>query len=182
MNPRATRADAWWATLTPEQTRKALELVKAHGIKPETCAVIAGEFSVEAPSRSALGRFYQWARSEETAWNIEKALADKAELVKLLENVGDINEAVMAGLSQLYMDAIIARDPAAMKAYGEQLAMLMAGRSKAQDVEIKLRRLRALEDKIAEAKARLAAASANAGKGGISPETLKTIEDSLNLL
>lgn len=182
MTIRASRADAWWAPLTPEQSRKALDLVKAYGIRPETCGVIADEFHIERPSRSALGRFYQWARGEETAWNIEKALADKAELEKLLNSVGDINQAVMAGLGQLYMDAIINRDPDAMKAYGEQLAMLMAGRSKSQDIDIKLRRLKMLEEKTAQARAKLEAVAGAANKGGITPETLKAVEEALNLL
>lgn len=180
MTDRAVNSTAWWATLPPEKCRKALDLVKRHGIGPDTCEVVAQELSIKAPSRSALGRFYQWAREQETVWTLEKAMADKTELEKILAGVGDINEAVMAGLSQLYLDALISRDPLSLKLYGEQLAMLMKGRKESQDIDIKLRRLKLLEDKVAQAKAALSAAGST--KGGITPETLKTIEEALNLL
>lgn len=182
MSTRAVNSAAWWATLNPEQCRKALELVKQHSIADETCVRVAKELNVRCPSRSALGRFYQWAREQETAWSIEKALTDTAELRKVLEGVGDISEAVMAGLTQLYLDAVISRDANSLKLYGEQLAMLMKGRKESQDVDIKLRRLKILEEKHVQAKTALAAAAGMAGKGGISKEAMAKIEEALNLL
>jgi hypothetical protein len=88
----------------------------------------------------------------------------------------------MAGLTQLYLDALISRDANSLRLYGEQLAMLMKGRKESQDVDIKLRRLKILEEKHVQAKNALAAAAGMAGKGGISKEAMDKIEEALNLL
>lgn len=136
------RIDAWWAKLKVEQCQQALSRCREFG--PQVCAAwVHEEFKLPAPSRAAMYRFYGWARSQESSWNLHKALTDKADFEQILAKTGDIDEVNLKGLSLLLMDAQVSRDPDRINKFAGAFAMVADTALKRRKLDLEVERFRA---------------------------------------
>ena len=150
---RARRADAWWSALSDDQCLDVLAHIKAHGIEA-VVPFVARTLSLKV-SKSAVGRFYKWARLQERKWTIEKALVDKDQLEAAARKLGRLDESIVTALGLAFLDASVSRDSEQIRVFGERYMEML---SLAQTD----RRIRLLEERIAEARAKLAEAQGTA--------------------
>lgn len=179
---RKARTDAWYAALTEEQQAKVYDRMRR--FPWHTWGEwIAKEFNIRAPGRSQLYRFRDWFADHEAEYLLTQRIKDRDSLERELAAAGAADPNKLA--------QVMGNDVIAARARGDDQAVERAVRlytavakvsGGTADLEIKLRRLELLERRASEAKAMLQAAAGAAGKGGITPETLKAVEEALNLL
>ena len=149
---RKLRPDAWWSRLHDQQVQEAFALVCNMGIALAAKA-IAEQFKIPAPSVSAVSRFYRWARTMETQWRIEKAVADKDQISATHSKIGDLDPTVKIGLDALALDAIASRDPKMVTQYLSALTSYLAVKDGERKTSLMERRVQLLEKKAAQADA-----------------------------
>ena len=187
------RTDSWAAGLTEEQSWQLY--YKARGLKWNEAAQWAvKEFGVESPSRTA---FYAWLgrmRSEESAHRLEQAATAAAEAAALARKTAK-DEALIGAYKAMAAELAL-RTGSAKEAqrFVEMAATIADRRQKAEELSLKARaqstkdeQLKLAREKFEAAERRLnavqeAVKSAKASGGGLTPETLKKIEEAAGLL
>ena len=179
---RKRRTDSWDASLTEAQQAQVFDRMRRFPWYAVS-KWIAEEFHIDAPSRAGLYRFRDWFADHESEYLLLQRIKDRDSLERELTAAGATDPQALS--------KALGNDVVAARARGDDQAVERAVRlytsvckvaGGTEDLKIKLRRLELLEDNAAKAKATLAAAAGAAGKGGITPETLKAVEEALNLL
>ena len=187
------RTDSWAANLTEEQAWALY--YKARGLRWNEAADWAvKEFGVDAPSRTA---FYAWLgrmRKEESAHRLEQAATAAAEAAALAKTKTS-DDALIAAYKAMGAELALRTGSAKEAEKFIQMAATLADkRLKAAELKLKDRAqqtkdetLRLAREKFEAAEKRLAAVqdavkSAKASGGGLTPETLKKIEEAAGLL
>ncbi len=185
------RIDAWDAPLTEEQRWRAYgQMARAPWY--EVAAWVAEEFGIAAPSRSAMYRWAARMRAAESEHRLAKAVQARAEVAKLAGTVAAGDDLIQAYQSLAAEMALSGNAQDAVRL--TQMAMQIAGQQTAK-AELALKRQRLAQQQDAQrlarekweaAEARLTAVkdalSAAKSKGGLTPETLKQIEEAAGLL
>jgi hypothetical protein len=178
-NPKEIRADAKLKNLPPQ----ALEDLWRYRNPEEdgeklTLEAILVQVEKEygfTCSLSSLSEFYKWLRLKR---RMESA-AERASQARLqLASDPTMSPEILARVGQMVFTAETIED-GNVKAYVELVKLQLQARS----LEINARKLKLLEDTAKEAKAKITALT-NAAKssGGLTPETLKQIEEAAGLL
>ena len=179
---RKRRIDSWDAGLTEAQQAQVYDRMRRSAWYVVS-KWVKDEFNIPAPSKSGLYRFQEWFADHEAEYLLTQRIKDRDALERELAAAGAADPQKLA--------KVLGNDVVAARARGDEQAVERAVRlytsvckvaGGTEDLKIKLRRLELLEDNAAKAKATLAAAAGAAGKGGITPETLKAVEEALNLL
>jgi hypothetical protein len=197
---RKLRTDAWWSPLTEEQQAQIYDRMRRFPWHTWG-AWISEEFAIPIPSRARLYGFREWFADHETEYLLTQRIKDRDALERELAQAGAADPVMLANV--LGNDVVAARargdDQAvdrAVRLYTavarvsggtEELKLKIKAEERAQaELEIERKKLeirvQEAEAKLAKARETIAAAASGAGKGGITPETLKTIEEALNLL
>lgn len=179
MEDKEIRSDAKLKNLSAEQ----LEILwrfryPEEGGEKLTLEAIAVEVPLRfgfACSLSTLSEFYKWLRLKRRVQSAqERAAQARLELAK----DPTITPADLARVGQMVFTAETIED-GNVKAYVSLVKLQL----KQQEIEHNARKLALLEAKAAEAKAKLEALTSFAkSKGGLTPETLKQIEEAAGLL
>lgn len=168
-------SNAWETSLTDEQRDQAFDLAKSLGYE-KARHLIARELKIKAPSLAGMCRFYERMARIYNERSIEKALVDVGNLEDLANRLPNLSKAQTAALTKAYLDALLTGDPARIKLFGE---LLLKHQAQDNDTE----RLRLQVDKYRDAiKATQDALAGAKNKGGVTPETIAKIEESLKLL
>ena len=187
------RTDSWAANLTEEQAWALY--YKARGLRWNEAADWAvKEFGVDAPSRTA---FYAWLgrmRREESAHRLEQAATAAAEAAALSKAQAK-DEAFIGACKAMAAELALRTGSAKEALRFVQMAGALADRKqKAEELSLKARaqstkdeQLKLAREKFMAAERRLAAVqeavkSAKSSSGGLTPETLKQIEEAAGLL
>lgn len=182
VDDRKRRTDSWDASLTEAQQAQVYDRMRRFPWYA-VAKWVADEFHIDPPSRAGLYRFRDWFADHESEYLLLQRIKDRDALERELAAAGATDPQALA--------KALGNDVVAARARGDDQAVERAIRlytsvckvsGGTKDLEIKLRRLELLEKKAAQAKATLEAAAGAAGKGGITPETLKAVEEALNLL
>ena len=136
------RIDAWWSKLDVAQCQAALARCRLHG-PLGTAQWVHEEYKMPTPSRAAMYRFYAWARQQESAWNLHKALTDKGDFEQILAKTGNIDEVNRKGLALLLMDAQVSRDPDRINKFAGAFAMVSDVALKTRKLDLEVERFRA---------------------------------------
>jgi hypothetical protein len=140
------------------------------------------EIAVEIPLRygftvslSTLSEFYSWLRQKKRV----EAAAERASQARLqLAKDPDMTPEGLRKVGQMIFTSEMI-EGGDVKAFVELVKLQL----QAQALEINARKLKLLEDSAAEAKAKLLALTSSAqSRGGLTPETLKQIEEAAGLL
>ncbi len=189
---RNVRTDSWASSLTEEQAWALY--YKARGLRWNEAADWAvKEFGVDAPSRTA---FYAWQkrmRAEESAHRLEQAATAAAEAAALAKTKTS-DDALIAAYKAMGAELALRTGSAGEAGKFVQMAGALADRRlRAEELKLKARAqetkdetLRLAREKFEASERRLAAVqeavkSAKAS-GGLTPETLKQIEEAAGLL
>ena len=190
---RNVRTDSWASSLTEEQSWQLY--YKSRALRWNEAADWAvKEYGVEAPSRTA---FYAWLahmRVMESAHRLEQAATAAAEAAALAKKTA--NDDALIGAYKAMAAELALRTGSAKEAekFIQMAATLADKRLKAAELKLKDRAqqtkdetLRLAREKFEAAERRLAAVqdavkSAKASGGGLTPETLKKIEEAAGLL
>ena len=187
------RTDSWASSLTEEQAWALY--YKARGLRWNEAADWAvKEFGVDAPSRTA---FYAWLgrmRKEEAAHRLEQAATAAAEAAALSKAQAK-DEAFIGACKAMAAELALRTGSAKEALRFVQMAGALADRKqKAEELSLKARaqstkdeQLKLAREKFMAAEKRIAAVqaavkSAKASGGGLTPETLKQIEEAAGLL
>ena len=187
------RTDSWAANLTEEQAWALY--YKARGLRWfEVTHWAMQEYGTEPPSRTA---FYAWLahmRGMESAHRLEQAATAAAEAAALAKTKTS-DEAQIAAYKAMATELALRTGSAKEAEKFIQMAATLADkRLKAAELKLKDRAqqtkdetLRLAREKFEAAERRLAAVqdavkSAKASGGGLTPETLKKIEEAAGLL
>ncbi|MBR2066322.1 MAG: hypothetical protein IJ983_04465 [Kiritimatiellae bacterium] len=187
------RTDSWASALTEEQGWQLY--YKSRALRWNEAADWAvKEFGVDAPSRTA---FYSWLgrmRAEESAHRLEQAATAAAEAAALAKTQTS-DEAQIAAYKAMATELALRTGSADEAAkFVNMAAALSERRLRAQELKLKARAqqtkdetLRLAREKFEAAERRLAAVqdavkSAKTSGGGLTPETLRKIEEAAGLL
>ena len=187
------RTDSWASSLTEEQSWQLY--YKSRALRWNEAADWAvKEYGVEAPSRTA---FYAWLahmRAEESAHRLEQAATAAAEAAALAKTQTS-DDALIAAYKAMGAELALRTGSAGEAGKFVQMAGALADRRlRAEELKLKARAqqtkdetLRLAREKFEAAEKRLnavqeAVKSAKASGGGLTPETLKKIEEAAGLL
>ena len=187
------RTDSWASALTEEQGWALY--YKARGLRWNEAADWAvKEFGVDAPSRTA---FYAWLgrmRKEESAHRLEQAATAAAEAAALAKKTAN-DDALIGAYKAMAAELALRTGSAGEAGKFVQMAGALADRRlRAEELKLKARaqetkdeQLKLAREKFEAAEKRIAAVqaavkSAKASGGGLTPETLKKIEEAAGLL
>jgi len=173
------RSDSWDATLTPAKRLQAFDWARQLGYH-KARELIRKELKIKPPSLGAMSDWYEWMTSEVRAADLQKAIVDADTIRQTAKQVGNVSDAVAAGLGQLAMDAIVSKgDPERIKLFASLALQAQQTAMKDDEIQIKLRRLELLESKMQKARDVLEKARK---KGGLSKASIAEIEQKLGLL
>lgn len=165
------RPDAWETPLTEEQRLQAFEFLQACSYT-KASHLIAKEFSIRPPSIPALCRFFEWYSRKLSDERLHQAVINKVNIESAAGTLGDTNTALAAALSQLALQAACIKDQENVEKFVNALSKVLA----AIDTQ---KRTSLLEQKAVAARKEVEAAIS---KGGLTPETLQHLEETLKLL
>ena len=178
-NGRKTRCDRWDAALDPEQVWRAYDVFRrSHWA--EFLAWAGAELpGVKIPSRNSM---YEWQRDladKEAAHRVRQAVDARREIGGLAETAALDADLVAAYKSMGAKAALLGNKEEAVAL--TKMALDLAG------TQLDAERVRLQRDKFEAAERRLQAvrdalAAPKAADGGLSPETLKKIEEAAGLL
>jgi len=185
------RCDSWAAPLTQEQQWKIYTLMRRHPWQ-QVCEYIAAEHAIESPSRS---RLYSWRKrlaKLESSHRIEQAILARDAVDDLASKARMTDAHLISSYKTLAAELAVNGDASAARTYTEMALALAAQQTKARELELKSaaqqtkdEQLRLAREKFEAAEARLRVIKDEIGKartGGITPETLRKIEEAAGLL
>ena len=190
---RNVRTDSWASSLTEEQSWQLY--YKSRALRWNEAADWAvKEYGVEAPSRTA---FYAWLahmRGMESAHRLEQAATAAAEAAALAKTQTS-DDALIAAYKAMGAELALRTGSAGEAGKFVQMAGALADRRlRAEELKLKARaqqtkdeQLKLAREKFEAAEKRLnavqeAVKSAKASGGGLTPETLRKIEEAAGLL
>lgn len=190
------RSDSWDTPLTEAQRWQAYDkFVQFRAKWWEVSAWVEAEFRIKAPSRSGLYRFWERMKKDEAAWRTRQCIEAKARAGELAKHAGQNDAELAAAYQTLAADAALQMHDVDRAMKLTTMAMVIGAKiSKRKDLEIKERAQTVKEEalclqreKFEAAESRLQAvrdalAAPKAADGGLSPETLKKIEEAAGLL
>lgn len=192
MTDRKTRTDAFEADLSEDQRWKLYDAFRALPWY-KAAEMAEKEFGIEAPGKSAMYRFARAMREKESERRIADALAAKEEIHRSMDAVGGVDPELMHAWEQLALESALKGDPEAGKRYqqlameireagmeAEKLRLKQEAEKRAQD-GLALEREKFAEQQRKNEQARASLEQVKA-KGGIDEETLRKIEEAVNLL
>jgi len=168
-------SNAWETQLTDEQRDYAFDLAKSLGYE-KARHLIAKECKIKAPSLAGICRFYERMARIHNERSIEKALVDVGNLNHLADKLPGLTKAKKAALEKAYLDALLTGDPDRIKLFGE---LILKHQAQDNDTERLTLQVNKYRDGIRAAQEALAGAKA---KGGLTAESIATIEEKLRLL
>ena len=185
------RSDCWDASLTEAQRWQAFDQMRRSPWY-ETAEWIAKEFGIPAPSRTAL---YQWAarmRKNESAHRVEQALTASAEIGALAGTVSADGKLIDAYKS-LAADFALKGNAADAVRFTQMAMALAAQQTKQAEIDLKRRAQQTKDEQLALAREKFEASEARLASvrdalaeaktaGGLTPETLRKIEEAACLL
>jgi hypothetical protein len=185
------RIDSWDAGLTEAQRWAAYDQFR-RAPWHQVSRWIADEYKLRPPGRNALYRWARRMRSLESAHRVEEAVAARDE-IGALATAQSSDAALIAAYKAMAADLALqgsAADAVRMTVMAMDLA---AAQRKAAELDLKQRAqetrdaaLKLARDKFDAAEAKIAAVRDVVGKaraeGGLTPETLKKIEEAAGLL
>lgn len=187
------RSDAWDADLTEVQRWEAYSKFRTARWH-EVSQWLAETYGMPAPSRSALYRWSRRMRRLESAHRIEQAITARDEAGALASAACPDDPSLIAAYKALAADmALRTGDAKAAAAYTGMALDIAAQRTKREELDLKARAqatkdaaLTLSREKFEAAESRLSAVrdavSAARTSGGLTPETLRTIEEAAGLL
>jgi hypothetical protein len=180
------RSDAWWAGFPEERLDQIAEWCKAPKTEESPGGLQHAREQLAADgvkvSLSAVVRFFSWYRLQSNFAGCENFARSVEEALK--KTPGLTADAISAAGQVAFTAAATARqDPEEFREMeylrlAKETAATKA-RQKDQDLKLAERRVRVLEEKIQKAKEEL---TKIASKGGLTPETLRQIEEAAKLL
>jgi hypothetical protein len=185
------RIDSWDAGLTEAQRWAAYDQFR-RAPWHQVSRWIADEYKLRPPGRNALYRWARRMRSLESAHRVEEAVAARDE-IGALATAQSSDAALIAAYKAMAADLAL-QGSAADAVRKTVMAMdLAAAQRKAAELDLKQRAqetrdaaLQLARDKFDAAEAKIAAVRDVVGKaraeGGLTPETLKKIEEAAGLL
>ena len=184
------RCDAWDASLD-EAARWRIYAQTRRAPWYEVAEWIAAEYGIEAPSRSALYAWIARMRRMESAHRLEQAVQARDE-IGAMAGTAAANDRLIAAYKSMAAELALkgnAGDAVRLTTMAMQLA---AQQTAAAELDIKRQRLdqqqdalRLAREKFEAAEAKIAAVRDAVGKareGGLTPETLRKIEEAAGLL
>jgi hypothetical protein len=165
---RKRRTDAWDSSLTEEQQARIYDRLKSFPWYA-VAEWIKSEFAIDPPSKSALYRFREWFADHEAEYLLTQRIKDRDRLERELADAGAPDPQALA--------RAFGNDVIAARARGDDQAIERAVRlytrvaqvsGDTADMDIKLRKLKMLEEKFDEARQ----AIENARNKTIDPEQL----------
>lgn len=187
------RSDAWDAHLTEAQRWQAYDLFRRSPWY-EVAEWAREEFGLErAPARSAMYRWAARMRGQESAHRIEQAVTARDE-IGALANTAAADAALIDAYKSLAADLALKGNAADAVKYTVMAMEIGNAQRKAAELELKARaqdtkdeQLKLAREKFEAAEDRLRAvrealAAPKNADGGLSPETLKKIEEAAGLL
>jgi hypothetical protein len=189
--PKKPRSDAWDASLTDAQRWQAYDRFRGAPWY-QVSAWIAEEFKLAAPSRGALYRWASHMRTLEGAHRIEQSIQARAE-ISALASTAAADAALTNAYKAMAADLALKGNAADAVRYTAMAMAIGEAQRKAAETDLKARAqttrdqaLRLAREKFEAAEARMAAVRDAVGKarasGGLTPETLKKIEEAAGLL
>lgn len=189
---RKARTDAWWASLPEEECWEIFEKRRNH---PWHAVVkwLAAEKGLEV-SRRGLERFEAWMRPQVAGRRMALSVLARDEARELATAVGAGTDVAKAFIAMGTEVGLRTENPEAASAWIKMAASLLEAARK--DAELRLReeaqktaagQLALAREKFEAAEKRLAAVreaceGAKAAPGGLTPETLRKIEEAAGLL
>ena len=187
------RTDAWGSDL-PEETRWRLyDELGARAFGEEVMAAIA-KTGADVPSRAGWYRFLSRMRQADAERRIEKIAQSVAEAQKVADKHGVTAPVLVETLKTLAVDRAMTGDDTAAQKFAAAAASIWDRAQREREIELKQaaqrtrdEQLRLAREKFEDARKRLdavqeAVKSAKANGGGLTPETLKKIEEAAGLL
>ena len=179
------RRDAWYAQLSEEERwavyERALRLPY-----PAVAEYVKKTYDVTV-SRSAYYRFQDWMRPQLSARRLEQAVIARREAKALADRAGAKKEIADAFVAMGSEIALRTGDAAQAQDWIRMAAALVAAAQKDREIELRAEAQKLDRDKFEAAEKRLAAVKsavedARKAPGGLTPETLKRIEEAAGLL
>jgi hypothetical protein len=160
-------AEEMWLYRNPGEDGEKLSMEAIAALLPDTYNISC--------SVSVVSEFYKWLRLRK---RMENAAERASQARYALAQDPNMTPDMLARVGQMVFTAETIED-GNVKAYVELVKLQLQARS----LEINARKLKLLEDSAKEAKARLTALTTAAkSNGGLTPETLKQIEEAAGLL
>jgi hypothetical protein len=110
------RSDAWDATLSDEQRLQAFEWARNLGYH-KMRVLLKKQLKIQPPSIAAISTWYQHMTAVVAEADLKKAITDADQIRDAAKELGDVSDAMAAGLSQLALEAMVSRDPAKIKTF-----------------------------------------------------------------
>lgn len=189
-------ANSWDAALTdPQRWAVYAKFVEFRSDWTQVSGWVREEYGIKEPSRSGLYRFADRMRRLESAHRLEQAIIARSEAGELARSAGQTDADLVAAYETLAADAALGMGDAKKAglytkmamAIGEKIATreALAIKRRAQDTKEESLRLARAKFEAAESRlqtVRDALAAPKTADGGLSPETLKKIEEAAGLL
>lgn len=183
-----TRVDAWGESLTQEVKARLYAWTKPLAPNEETRPYLKSydealaQLSLEgivAPSRAAWYRFLSRMRREERL-SLVYRVASSAGTAKDVAGMAKVSDAVAAEtFKALAVDAAMAGDEKTASLYAGAAAAISTRLQKDKELALKRAKFEAAEKRLEDVQNAVKTAKAS---GGLTPETLKTIEEAAGLL
>jgi len=125
------RSDAWDAPLTDEQRLQAFDWARDLGYH-KMRVLVKKELKIAPPSIAAISDWYQYMTGVVAQATLAKAITDAGQIRDAAKELGDVSDAVAAGLGQLALEAIISRDPEKVKLFA---SLAMQSQKERREVE-----------------------------------------------
>lgn len=174
-----TRTDAWETPLSEEQRWAVYGRMKEHPWH-EAMAWAAKEYGVEAPSRQGAYNFADRMRKLEGARRVELALTARSEAGELAALAAPDDQAMIDAYKSLAADmALRCNDSETALTYTKMALAIGEQRLKRQALELSREKFEAAERRLEAVREAVGQAKS---EGGLTPETLKKIEQAAGLL
>ena len=187
------RTDAWGIDL-PEETRWRIYDELGSGKFGEDTLMRLAKMGTDVPSRAGWYRFLARMRKADAERRIEKIAQSVAEAEQVADNHGIKAAVLVETLKTLAVDRAMTGDDKGATSFASAAASIWARAQREREIELKQAAQRTRDEqprlareKFEAAEKRLAAVqaavkSAKASGGGLTPETLKKIEEAAGLL
>lgn len=193
MTTRKTHSNAWGEELPEELRWRLYDELGARSFGEEVMSAVA-KAGAEVPSRAGWYRFLARMRKADAERRIAKIAQSVAEAQKVADKHGVKAAVLVETLKTLAVDRAMTGDDKGATAFASAAASIWDRAQREREIELKQaaqttrdEQLKLAREKFEAAERRLAAVqaavkSAKASGGGLTPETLKKIEEAAGLL
>lgn len=193
MTTRKTHSNAWGEDLPEELRWRLYDELGARSFGEEVMSAVA-KAGAEVPSRAGWYRFLARMRKADAERRIAKIAQSVAEAQKVADKHGVKAAVLVETLKTLAVDRAMTGDDKGATAFASAAASIWDRAQREREIELKQaaqttrdEQLKLAREKFEAAEKRIAAVqaavkSAKASGGGLTPETLKKIEEAAGLL